>query len=211
MQQGLCTSGWEGAAYQVASVRRITIVDGHPDPNPARFCHALADAYAESATAAGHDVQRLKVADLDLPILRTRADWEGQQPPSSIRTCQQTIAFADHIVIIYPLWLGDVPALLKAFFEQVFRPGFAIRAGMQSLSPGLLKGKSARVIVTMSMPALIYRWFFRGHTLKSLRRNILYFVGIKPVYETVIGSVEGSAADRAKWLDRVKLLAQRGS
>ena len=35
---------------------RITIIDGHPDPSKERFCHALASAYADGATQAGHDV-----------------------------------------------------------------------------------------------------------------------------------------------------------
>ena len=32
----------------------------------------------------------------------------------------------EHLVIVFPLWLGDMPAVLKGFFEQVLRPGFAI-------------------------------------------------------------------------------------
>ncbi|HET8696394.1 MAG TPA: NAD(P)H-dependent oxidoreductase [Gammaproteobacteria bacterium] len=38
---------------------------------------------------------------------------------------QAFIAWADHLVMVYPLWLGEMPALLKGFFEQVLRPGFA--------------------------------------------------------------------------------------
>lgn len=189
--------------------RRVVIIDGHPDPDPARFCHAIARTYAKAAATSGHHVQWLNVAELDLPPLRRRDDWERGQPPAAVKTCQDAIGSADHIVIIYPLWLGDVPALLKAFFEQVFRPGFAIGTGKRTLSPGLLKGKSARVIVTMGMPGFFYRWFFLAHSLKSLRRNILHFVGIAPVRESIIGNVEGSAAIRTKWLQRIKLLAEK--
>ena len=95
-----------------------------------------------------------------------------------------------------------MPALLKAFFEQVLRPGFAIRKEI-SLSGGLLKGKSARIVVTMGMPAFIYRWFFGAHSLKSLERNILKFVGIKPIAETLIGNVEGGPQVAAKWLAKM--------
>ena len=35
------------------------------------------------------------------------------------------MTWADHVVILYPLWLGSMPALLKALLEQMLRPGFA--------------------------------------------------------------------------------------
>jgi putative NADPH-quinone reductase len=101
-----------------------------------------------------------------------------------------------------------VPALLKGFFEQVFRPGFALKPGKRTLMPGQLTGKSARVIVTMGMPAIIYRWYFMAHSLMSLERNILRFVGLKPIRHSIIGSVEASAAAREKWLDRIRLFAR---
>ena len=43
--------------------------------------------------------------------------------------------------------LGDVPALLKAFFEQVGRPNFAFRYREKGLPEKLLKSRSARVVV----------------------------------------------------------------
>lgn len=114
-------------------------------------------------------------------------------------------------MIVYPLWLGSMPALLKAFFEQVFRPGFAIANGpRKSPWPGLLRGKSARIVVAMGMPAFVYRWFFLAHSLKSLERNILRFSGIGPIKETLIGSVEGSAKRRANALQSLRTLAARG-
>jgi hypothetical protein len=32
----------------------------------------------------------------------------------------------------------------------------------------------------MGMPAFVYRWFFFKHSLTSLKRNVLEFVGIRP-------------------------------
>jgi len=95
-------------------------------------------------------------------------------------------------VILYPLWLGDMPALLKGFLEQLLRPGFAIKAGA-GLGAGLLRGKSAHLVVTMGMPALFYRFYFGSHSVKSFERNILKLVGVKPVRHTLIGSVESDA------------------
>jgi putative NADPH-quinone reductase len=191
--------------------KRIAIIDGHPDPDRARFCHVLADAYAEAAQAAGHEVKRLNLAEIDIPILRTREEWETGTPSPAVKQCQDAVAFAEHLVIVYPLWLGSMPALVKAFFEQVFRPGFAIDTGpRKSPWPGLLRGKSARIVVTMGMPAFVYRWFYLAHSLKSLERNILRFSGIGPIRETLIGNVEGSAGKRQKALEKLRTLAARG-
>ncbi len=54
-----------------------------------------------------------------------------------------------------------MPALLKAFLEQVFRPGFALICNGHRFPQKGLVGKSARV-VTMGMPVFWYRWFFRA-------------------------------------------------
>ena len=109
-------------------------------------------------------------------------------------------------MILYPLWLGSMPATLKGFFEQVARPGFAFGAARgRGLPKKLLAGRSAHVFVTMGMPGFFYRWYYRAHSLKSLERSILAFIGIAPVRATVVGMVEGvSAAVRKKWLQRAR-------
>ena len=193
--------------------RRIVVVQGHPDTTDRHLCHALADAYAEGARQGGHEVRHVAVAELDFPLLRSARAWQGTDVIPDIEEAQKHIAWADHLVILYPLWLGTMPAILKAFMEQLFRPGFAFSREESSGAMGrkLLTGKSARVIVTMGMPAFFYRWFFRAHSLKSLERNILKFVGIRPVRTTLFGLVEGvSAARREQWLNRVRVLGTRG-
>ncbi len=63
----------------------------------------------------------------------------------------------------------------------------------------------------MGMPAFVYRWYFGAHSLKSLERNILKFVGIKPIRETLIGMVEGKQETRARWLTKMEALGREGS
>ena len=45
------------------------------------------------------------------------------------------------MVIIHPLWLGSAPALMKAFFEQVFRDGYTL-AEPDKPTHSLLTGRS---------------------------------------------------------------------
>ncbi len=181
--------------------RRITLIDGHPDPDPGRFVHALADTYGAAALAAGHDVRRIKVAGLAFDLLESRTEWEEGPLSPAIAEAQEDIAWAEHLVIFYPLWLGDLPARLKGFFEQVMRPGFAFEPGAKGLPEKRLKGRTAHIVVTMGMPALFYRVYFRAHSLRSLERNILGFVGIAPTERSIVGNVEGDAEHRTKWLE----------
>ncbi|MBW8783300.1 MAG: NAD(P)H-dependent oxidoreductase [Novosphingobium sp.] len=186
---------------QTPHSRRILVIDAHPDPDPAHFDHALAAAYCEGAAA--HDVTVLKLANLDFPFLRRPSDWMEGAPPPAIAATQEQIRAAEHIVLIYPLWLGDVPALLKAFLEQVMRPGFALAYRKSGLPKKLLKGRTAHLVVTMGMPALFYRLVYGAHSVKSLERNILKFVGIRPIARSIIGGVE-DAETRGEWLQRMR-------
>ena len=166
--------------------KRIAIIQGHPDSSTRHFCHALADEYAKGAEDGGHDVMRIEVASLEFPLLRTKEEFEKGRPPEAIMRAQEAVAWADHLVIIYPLWLGSMPALLKGFFEQLLRPGFAFEYQKSGgMAKKLLTGKSARIVVTMGMPAFVYRWIFSAHSLKSLIRNTLRFCGVGPVKSTL--------------------------
>ncbi len=191
--------------------RRILIIDGHPDKREGRFIHACAAAYAESARSAGHLVKTIKVSELKFDWLTTSDEFLKEAPPSAIQSAQLDLTWCDHLVILYPLWLGSMPAVLKAFFEQLMRPGFAFKNEPGSKLPKkLLIGKSARIVVAMGMPSLFYKWYYRSHSLKSLERNILAFVGIGPIRTSVIGGIEDNVKARERWLRRLREFAGPG-
>lgn len=192
--------------------QRILILQGHPD-RAEHFGHALAQAYADGALQAGHEVRRIDVAALDFPLLRSKQAWDHGSVPDSLLPAQADIQWAQHLLLVFPLWLGGMPATLKGFLEQVARPGFAI-GPMQGhgLPQKLLAGRSARVVVTMGMPALVYRWYFRAHSLKALERNILGFVGIAPIDETLIGNVDAlDVTQRGKHLLKLRKLGRQAA
>lgn len=188
--------------------RRILLIQGHPDAGARHLCHALEDAYAAGASGAGHAVRRVNVARLDFPILRSQADWDHGQVPPGLADVQADILWAQHLVLFFPLWLGGLPAYFKGFLEQVARPGFAFtEKDGNPLGRKGLTGRSARVVVTMGMPTIMYRWYFRASGVRSLERNILGFVGVDPVRETLIGLVDRLGPDGvADWKARVDRL-----
>lgn len=184
--------------------QRILLIQGHPDASQLHLCHALASSYADGAEGAGHAVKHVNVAELDFPLLRSQIDFETGSTPASLKPVQADFLWAEHLVIFFPLWAGDMPALLKGFFEQVMRPSFS-GEHVSFFDKKILSGRSARVVVTMGMPAVIYRWYFRAHSVKSLERNLLGIVGIAPVHETLIGLTGNlKAEDATKWLNKLK-------
>ena len=191
--------------------KRIAIIQGHPSPQPTHLGHALADAYSEGALAAGREVRRIEVGQLDFPLLRTAEDWNTGTVPEGLRDAQATIAWADHLVLVFPLWTGTMPALFKGFLEQIARPGFAFRElpDGRGLAPALT-GRSARVVVTMGMPALFFRWYYHAHGVLGLKRSILGFCGIKPVRMTYIGMVDVKPFKADKWFAAMRELGRKG-
>ena len=111
------------------------------------------------------------------------------------------------------MWLGFPPALMKGFCERVLTPGFAIeRLDGPSFYRPLLKGKSARVIVTMQMPAWMFRLMVGARAALTFSQQILGFVGMKPVRRTYFGMVERVGdARRRKWLSEVQEMGRNAA
>jgi putative NADPH-quinone reductase len=199
-----------------AGGRHIAIVQGHPDPGARHFGHALADAYAIGAREAGRHVEVIEVATLDFPFLHSRNDLESEEIPEVIRTAQSIIGHCDHLLLIYPVWNGGTPAILRAFLEQTFRPHFMFPDTKPGESLGFVSalkqrkavaGKSARIVATMAMPAWVYRWYFHPHP----ERNTLRLSGMNPVNESLIGLVEAAdGRQREKWLRTMRQLGREG-
>ena len=189
--------------------KTILLINGHPDPRPERLCAGLAKAYAASATAAGHVVHRIDVGALEFPLIRSQDDFL-REAPLAIADIQRILRAADHLVIIHPLWLGRAPAKLKAFLEQVFRYGVALSPPGEPMRR-LLRGKSARVVVTMGMPASVFRWVFGAAGLRSLALGLLWLSGMRPVRHWIVGGVEGRpATERQRWLAQMERMGALG-
>jgi putative NADPH-quinone reductase len=167
-------------------VRRIVIVQGHPHDGP-HFCQSLSDSYQQGAEGAGHSVRQIRLADMQVEILRNPEDMMTP-PPALILDAQKSIRECDHLVVVFPLWLGAMPALTKAFFEQLARNGFLLEQG-EGWPRQQMKGRSARVVVTMGMPTAAFLLAFGKAGAKSFETGVLGMSGFKPVAETLIGGV----------------------
>ena len=170
---------------------RILIIDGHPDPKGSHFVHELAEFYRHGAKEGGHKVRMLRVGEMRFPLLRSaRAYLSGKVPPA-IGKAQKSILWADHVVVLYPLWFGTMPAKLKGFIEQVLRPGFAFEERGEGQHPRrLLHGRSARIVVSRGMPSLFDEVDRSPRSIRNVVADVLEICGVKPVGVTVVEGVE---------------------
>jgi putative NADPH-quinone reductase len=189
---------------------RILIIDGHPDKDRARFCHALADAYVAGAREGGHETRLIVLADADFPLLRTASEFDQPPEAAAILSARDDIVWASHIVFVFPLWIGSAPALLRAFLEQTARGAFFAGTEGRGIQQRL-KGRTARLIVTMGMPAFVYSLVFGAHGLKSIAKSALGFAGIGPTKMTLLGAAgEQGTALAQRRLRHVRSLGERG-
>ncbi|MBV7256600.1 NAD(P)H-dependent oxidoreductase [Pacificimonas sp. WHA3] len=188
---------------------RIAIFQCHPDPSEERLCDALGERYARAARGARHEVRVIRTADLDFDCIRTQQEFEESALPPSLAESQEVIRWCDHLVIIFPLWLGDLPGHTKCFWEQIMRPGFALGKQEEGFPQRLLKGKSARLITTMGMPALAYRLAFGAFGVRAFDRSVLRLSGISPVRHSFAGQVHGENRDLGALFSKIDRLARR--
>ncbi len=187
--------------------KRILLILGHPSDDS--FCGAIAERYREAASGAGHEVRLLRLGELDFdPVLRNGYNREQPLEPDLLQA-QQAIAWADHLALVFPVWWGGVPALLKGFLDRALLPGFAFRYRKGSAFPEkLLKGRTAYLLATLDTPPWYFRWFQRMPALQQMRRTTLEFCGVRPTATLLFGPILHSAPQRREgWLRQVQSLA----
>jgi putative NADPH-quinone reductase len=125
-------------------------------------------------------------------------------------TAQEKIKTADHIVWIYPLWWGMMPAIMKGFIDRVFVPGFAFKYHQNSSKwDKLLKGKTTEIICTLDYPVFVFKLFFGEGGVKVMRKMVLDFCGLKTTKTTYIGQIKPSTPEQRKeWLHKVELIGK---
>jgi NAD(P)H dehydrogenase (quinone) len=187
--------------------KRVAVIVGHPAADS--WCGALADSYAAAARAGGHEVRMLHLAQLDFDPTLHEGYRQIQALEPDLLAAQATVAWAEHVVIAYPIWWGSVPALLKGFLDRILLPGFAFKYRPGKAFPEqLLRGRSAQLLVSMDTPPWYFRWVYRMPGIVQLKKTTLEFCGIAPVKVAAFGPlIASSSAQRASWLVKAARLA----
>lgn len=189
-------------------MKRILVINGHPDPES--FNAALAEAYTTAAREAGAEIQQLNLIDLDFqPILTYGYRKRTELEPDLLRALD-LIKAADHLVWVFPMWWYGIPALMKGFIDRTFLPGIAFKYVEGNANPRkLLTGTTARIIMTTDTPRWYDRIIMGKPALRQFKKGTLEFCGIKPVKVTYLSIIKDSNPEkREKWLTQVRTLGK---
>lgn len=192
---------------------RIFILLGNPDKET--LSGEMATLYEEEAKKAGHEVRRANIGDLQFDPILHKGYKEIQALEPDLKKVQEDMTWAEHFVLIYPLWWSGMPALLKGVWDRMCLPGFAFKfykgpGMMRHMSwEKMLKGRTARVIVLSKSPGWLIRLLF-GDYSNEIERAILGFSGYKVKLSEIGHSEDLPPAKKAQWIRRVTNLARKG-
>lgn len=190
-------------------MKKILLINGHPDNESFNF--AIAEAYKNGAISSGAELKEIIIRDLDFnPNLQYGYRKRTTLEPDLL-DAQEKITWADHLVVIYPVWWGSVPAIMKGFIDRVFLPGFAFQKREGSVWwDKLLTNKSARIISTLDQPAWYYWFVYREPSTNAMKKLTLQFSGVNPVRVTTVGPIRLSEDSfRQHWLRKIEKLGKR--
>jgi len=178
---------------------RCLILDGHPDSG--RLITALLDGYA-AGLPDGTEIVRIAVRDLAFdPNMKHGYAIKPPLEPDLVALSQELDA-CDHLVVAFPMWWGSEPAMLKGLIDRVLLPGWAFQYHRDDpMWDRLLAGRSADVVITMDTPPWYLRLVFGNAVVKRWKRQVLGFVGFKPVRTFCFGPARSGGAEKhfASW------------
>jgi NAD(P)H dehydrogenase (quinone) len=190
--------------------RRILVADLHP----ARLSlsAALAQAYRAGAETAGHQIRTATLSEMSFdPDFGQSTFRDAPALEPDLETFRENLTWAEHVVLILPMWWGGLPAKTKGLFDRTLLPGYAFdpRQKRFGLPKPLLAGRTGRLILTSDTPGWAFPLLYRNALKNQVQRQILSYVGIKPMGYTHFSPVEYSTdAIRTAWLAQTETLGR---
>ncbi|MGO4900331.1 NAD(P)H-dependent oxidoreductase [Bacillus sp. GM2] len=183
---------------------QTAVIYAHPNPNS--FNGAILNQVIKALEDGKHsyDVIDLYKDRFDPVLLfdekKRRSDMKHDPETAEYR---RIVKNADHLIFIYPLWWGGMPAIMKGFIDRVFAAGEAYTY-QGKLPKGLLKARAATVYYTADAPSWYLRFWRRDADWVTVKDVMLKFCGVRRVKRLLFAGVKDSSeGKRTQWLDRV--------
>jgi len=171
-------------------MKNILVINANPKSNS--LCKALASEYSKSASM-NHNVKTIHISKMDFQLDLSEGYDKVQELEADLVEFQKSVNWAEHIVIVTPVWWGTVPAKFKGIIDRTFLSGFAFKYEKgKSIPKKLLKGKTSELIITLDTPTFWYKWFQGNPIVRHLKNTILDFSGIKNINTIFFGPVINS-------------------
>ena len=186
-------------------------------PHEGSFCSAIRDAVISGLEVGKHEY---KLVDLGLdefdPVMRAKdlkafamagrigeEGLEGVDP--IVLKYMKKLRWAEHIVMIFPIWWMSMPAMMKGFVDKVIFPGVVYKMEGGNLVSMLSGLKQVTIITTMNTPADVYKNMFNNSIEGSLIKGTFNKIGIHDIRWISLNMVKQVGDEkRWVWLDEIE-------
>ncbi|MDR2542993.1 MAG: NAD(P)H-dependent oxidoreductase [Treponema sp.] len=160
---------------------QFLIIESHPYRES--FNTNAAAMIRKVLTGKGHTVETIDlINDKFDPVMYTddlKLWSKGKTTDKLVEKYKKMITNADMLVILFPVWWGNMPAILKGFWDKVLLPGWAYTLAEDGSLSGLITGKKAVVITTMSVPSVFFNDYLQNPVRGAFIKNTLEVCGFE--------------------------------
>lgn len=145
---------------QWAEPMRLLFVLAHPLAES--FTAAQCNAAIAQAKANGHEIRQINLyAESFQPCLSAdelRAYPDPESISATLDNHVEALHWAEGLILCFPTWWSGQPAILKGWFDRVWRPGIAFHTTLSpsALRPGLPQIRLLGVLTTLG--AARWQW-----------------------------------------------------
>ncbi|MQW87363.1 NAD(P)H-dependent oxidoreductase [Sinorhizobium saheli] len=194
---------------------RILLVLAHPLEDS--FAASVAGLARETLEASGHTVDLLDLYregfDPRLTIAERGSYFDENYDAAAVSGWIARLEAADGLMLVFPQWWFNFPAILKGFFDRVFAPGTAFDhdpAGGRII-PRLGNIRLFWALTTTGSPWWVVHLYMGNPVRRLLKRGIAGFCakGLDFRMISLHDMDRASAAKRKRHLERVRALVSR--
>jgi NAD(P)H dehydrogenase (quinone) len=147
------------------------IIACHPSADS--FTLAIANRYADAVRAHGHEVIVRDLYRLGFdPVLKLE-EREGEPAPDVVAEWD-ALGEIDVFVLVYPIWFGAPPAMLKGYIDRVFGAGRHRGSASEGSPSSVLQGKH---LISLTLSGSMRSWLDEKGVLGSLRNLFDRYLG----------------------------------
>jgi NAD(P)H dehydrogenase (quinone) len=142
-------------------------------PAESSFTLAIAKRYAKAVRSHGHEtiVRDLYRLAFD-PVLRL--EERNGEPAADVIAEWEALGEIDVFVLVYPIWFGAPPAMLKGYIDRVLGAGRTRGEAREGARGSILQGKHP---VSLTLSGSMRAWLDEKGVMESLRNLFDRYLG----------------------------------
>jgi NAD(P)H dehydrogenase (quinone) len=151
---------------------KVNVVCAHPSADS--YLASLHQRLVRTLEARGDEVIDFDLYAMKFDPVMGAEEWRGHEqvlpPPPELKVYVDALQWADACVFCFPTWWVGMPAILKGYFDRVWRPGVAFEQPPDGglIRPALRNLVRMGVVTTCGSP-----WFYNRLLMQDPARKVL--------------------------------------